>query len=466
MNDPIKQLLDRYHSFIDNAKAFEHFMVKPTPTCLTVNPLKTTSNAVAEFLQKQNLSFQPVSWYPNSFRIEQWEKPGLTLPFVTGWYNLQEEISLSAVQTLDPQPQENILDLCAAPGGKTVQIAMRLKGTGSVIANEIQFSRLSSLRAMLDRMGLSNVLTTNYDGCTIPLRYHSFDRILVDAPCSAEGVMRKAKSTLKPKNFSYSLKIAKKQRKLLDHALDLVKPGGIIVYSTCTFAPEENEAVIDAVLNNRGELESAKISNLKGMPGLRHWEGKQFRQDLGHAQRYLPHFNNTGGFFVARIRRSHADLKQRTSSQENTQATLLQPLPNNSPLNWFTNYFGIDAKVLSAYQLWIKGKDKIWLGEKQCQPPSQILIQTLGMPLIRTTYKPTTAALQRFGSEITCNVIELEDWEKLQCFLQGKSQPLTNSTSASGYVHVRYGQYELGCGLYKNGMLHSQLPKFLRLSLN
>lgn len=464
MNDNIKQLLARYHSLIDDAKAFENCMAHPTPTCLTVNPLKTTSQAVINFLQKQNLEFQPLSWYPHSFRIEHWKKPGLTLPFISGWYNLQEEIALTAVQTLDPQPQEYILDLCAAPGGKTVQIAQRLIGKGTVIANEMQVSRLSSLRAMLDRMGLSNVITTNYDGRKIPLPNHSFDRILVDAPCSGEGATRKAKRDQKAKDFNYSLKIAKRQRQLLDRALDLVKPEGIIVYSTCTFAPEENEAVIDAVLGNRGELESAEIPNLKGMSGLDHWEGQNFRQDLVKAQRYFPHFNNTGGFFVARIRRNNVDLKQETPVKEESETSPLKPLSETSPLDWFADRFGINPSLFSCYQLWVKGKDKIWLGEKQCQPPPQILVQTLGMPLMRVGSKPTTAALQRFGSEITCNVIKLENWESVQWFLQGKSQAVT--FSGSGYVHVRYGNYELGCGLYKDGILRSQIPKFLRLQLN
>lgn len=464
MNDNIKQLLARYHSLIDNAKAFEQCMAHPTPTCLTVNPLKTTSKAVINFLQKQNLEFQPLSWYPHSFRIEHWKKPGLTLPFVSGWYNLQEEIALSAVQTLDPQPQEYILDLCAAPGGKTLQIAQRLIGKGTVVANEMQVSRLSSLRAMLDRMGVSNVVTTNYDGRKIPLPHHSFDRILIDAPCSGEGATRKAKSGQKAKDINYSLKIAAKQRQLLDRALDLVKPEGIIVYSTCTFAPEENEAVINAVLGNRGELESAEIPNLKAMPGLGHWEGQDFRQDLVKAQRYFPHFNNTGGFFVARIRRNYVDLKAEISIPKESETSPLQLLQDTSPLDWFIDRFGIPTNLLSSYQLWVKGKDKIWLGEKQCQPPPQILVQTLGMPLMRVGYKPTTAALQRFGSQITCNVIELKDWESVQWFLQGKSQAI--SATASGYVHVRYQEYELGCGLYKDGILRSQIPKFLRLQLD
>lgn len=466
MNDNIKQLLARYYSLIDEAKAFEECMAHPTPTCLTVNPLKTTPKAVINFFQKQNLEFQPLSWYPHSFRIEHWKKPGLTLPFVSGWYNLQEEIALTAVQTLDPQPQEYILDLCAAPGGKTVQIAQRLIGNGTVIANEMQVSRLSSLRAMLDRMGLSNVVITNYDGRKIPLPNHSFDRILIDAPCSGEGATRKAKSGQKAKDINYSLKIAAKQRQLLDRALDLVKPEGIIVYSTCTFAPEENEAVIDAVLGNRGELESAAIPNLKGMAGLRRWEEQDFRQDLVKAQRYFPHFNNTGGFFVARIRRNNVDLKEQISVREESETSPLKALEDTSPLVWFADHFGINPSVFSSYQLWVKGKDKIWLGEKQCQPPPQTLVQTLGIPLMRVGYKPTTAALQRFGSDIAYNVIKLEDWERVQWFLQGKSQAITSPVTASGYVHVRYQKYELGCGLYKDGILRSQIPKTLRLQLN
>ncbi|MFB6276180.1 MAG: NOL1/NOP2/sun family putative RNA methylase [Halothece sp.] len=456
------ELLQRYHSLIEDPQAFVKCMEQPPPTCIWANPEKASPEAVAKFLQSQGVSFEPLSWYPHAFRIPNWQKPGSTLAFATGWYNIQEEISLTAVNALNPQLGDRVLDLCAAPGGKTAQIATQLRGTGMVVANEVQVPRLSSLRAMLDRLGILNVVATNYDGRVIPLSNHSFDRVLVDAPCSGEGSLRKTKTSWNQKYPDYSSRIAKTQQKLLDRALQLVKPGGTVVYSTCTFAPEENEAVIDAVLGDRGWLESAKIPEIQGMDGLRQWEGHAFREDLAHAQRYFPHFNNTGGFFVARIRRSDARLKLSAEKNQHTSPhPAPQRLPESEVFQWFCHRFGIDSKVFAHCQLWAKGKDKLWLTNASCEPPPRVFIQTLGMPVLRVEYKPTTYALQRFGPNITRNAIALEDFDAVQQFLLGKSQPLTASVEP-GYVHVRYGEYHLGCGLYKSGLLRSQMPKSIR----
>jgi len=439
-------------------------MAQPLPTCLWANPEKATPEAVATFLQSQGIDFEPLSWYPNAFRIQNWNRPGSTLAFATGWYNIQEEISLTAVQALDPQLGDQVLDLCAAPGGKTAQIATRLQGTGMVVANEVQVPRLSSLRAMLDRLGILNVVMTNYDGRSIPLANHSFDRILVDVPCSGEGSLRKAKATWKQTYPNYSSRIAGTQRKLLERALQLVKPGGTIVYSTCTFAPEENEAIIDAVLGDRGWLESSKIPQVRGMDGLRQWEGQAFREDMIHAQRYFPHFNNTGGFFVARIRRSDVELapySQNINAQPDTSPQLVQ---DSHLLQWFCHRFGIDPDVFTNFRLWAKGKDKLWLTNTSCEPPNNVQVQALGMPFLRVESKPTTYALQRFGSHITRNAIALETFNAVQHFLLGQSQPVTSSVEP-GYVHLRYRDYQLGCGLYKSGLLRSQMPKSLRTTV-
>ena len=368
----------RYLSLIDDPEAFQACLARPLPTCIWANPLKTTPEAVAKFMQAQGVECESRPWHKNVFRSRNWDKPGSTVGFAAGWYNVQEEISLTAARVLDPQPGECILDLCAAPGCKTVQIA----------------------------------------------------------------------ST---------------QRKLLDRALQFVKPGGIVVYSTCTFAPEENEATIDAVLGDRGYVEPAEIPALRAMPGLLQWKQQSFRADLVRAQRYFPHFNDTGGFFVARIRRTDVELNPPTAEPE-THQHQATPLDNSYPLEWFCQRFGIDPAVFSGLRLWVKGKDKIWIAETACEPTLQPMAQTIGIPFLRLlsrTFKPTTSALQRFGRYATRNIIELNNCEAAWQFLAGQSQHIQASAN-SGYVHVRYGSFELGCGLYQQGCLYSQVPKNLR----
>ncbi|PSO76642.1 MAG: hypothetical protein BRC40_02935 [Cyanobacteria bacterium QH_8_48_120] len=453
----------RYLSLIDDPEAFQACLARPLPTCIWANPLKTTPEAVAKFMQAQGVECESRPWHKNVFRSRNWDKPGSTVGFAAGWYNVQEEISLTAARVLDPQPGECILDLCAAPGCKTVQIASRIAGSGMVVANEVQIPRLAILQTMLNRMGLLNTIVTNDDGGTIPLPPHSFDRVLVDAPCSGEGAMRKSRASWKEWNPQYSRQIASTQRKLLDRALQFVKPGGIVVYSTCTFAPEENEATIDAVLGDRGYVEPAEIPALRAMPGLLQWKQQSFRADLVRAQRYFPHFNDTGGFFVARIRRTDVELNPPTAEPE-THQHQATPLDNSYPLEWFCQRFGIDPAVFSGLRLWVKGKDKIWIAETACEPTLQPMAQTIGIPFLRLlsrTFKPTTSALQRFGRYATRNIIELNNCEAAWQFLAGQSQHIQASAN-SGYVHVRYGSFELGCGLYQQGCLYSQVPKNLR----
>lgn len=407
------------------------------------------------------LSVDSIPWSPGAFRVHDWRRPGVTIPHVAGWYYVQEEIAMTAVRVLSPQRGDQVLDLCAAPGGKTAQLATQLAGQGSVVANEVNTGRLTSLSTTVSRLGLTNVLVTQADGRSIALPNQSFDRVLVDAPCSGEGTLRR-RNRPKPWRPEYSRRVAAVQRRLLERSLALVKPGGVVVYSTCTFAPEENEAVIDAVLGDRGHLESAKIAHLKSQPGLTQWHGQYYRQDMRHACRYFPHFNNTGGFFVARIRRSH----QHPAPPQPLVSPALPPVPaaEVDPLAQLQHRFGVTTDLKQRFSCWSTGQRRLWLLEQPDLPLPGETPQLFGLAIASQTQlglKPSTAFLQRFGPKITQNKIELPHQEAVEYFLQGRSQPLSAQVSP-GYVHVCYGPFHLGCGRYRNGWLQSQLPKALR----
>jgi NOL1/NOP2/sun family putative RNA methylase len=455
-------LVERYASILDDPEAFRAALQQPLPICIWVNPHKTTPEAMEAYLAANHIEFEPLGWYPHAFRTYNWEKPGTTLPSIAGWYQVQEEISLTAVRLLDPQPGDRVLDLCAAPGGKMAQIALQMGEDGVVFANEVQVPRLASLRTTIERTGLLNVVSTNQDGRFLEFSPHSFDRVLLDAPCSGEGTLRKRKPQARGGwRAGYSQYVASVQCQLLEKALQLVKPGGTIVYSTCTFAPEENEAVLDKVLGDRGYVEPAPIPELKAMPGLQCWQGQTFRQDIAYAQRYFPHFNNTGGFFVACIRRTDAQLQ---SSKEPSKVVPGGATSDRDGIRWFCDRFGCDEAIFHNKNAWVKSKEKIWLSAANCQPLQQPETQNIGISLLRVVrgeYKPTTFALQRFGCFFQRNVIELTDEQVVWHFLAGKSQPLKADVEP-GYVHVRYGDFELGCGWYQNGTLRSQIPKSIR----
>ncbi len=455
-----RELLARYASLIDEPQAFLAAARRPLPTCIWVNPLKTDPARVLAALGADGIAndLEAVCWpgATGAYRSRTWRKPGRTIAFACGWYFIQEEIALSAVALLDPQPGDRVLDLCAAPGGKSAQIAARLAGRGLLVANEFKSSRLPSLHATLHRLGTPNIITARHDGRTIPLPHHAFDRILVDAPCSGEGTLRKhPRDSWRPAYSSPN-----NQQQLLDRALQLVKPGGSIVYSTCTFSPTENEAVLDAVLGDRGAIERSEIPGLKGLPGLTRWQGRAYRADLAHARRFFPHFNDTGGFFVARIRRSDAQLNPVDSATPPTGVKLWQ---DRRVLEGFATRFGLASAQLDRFALWAKGEKTLWAAPIECSPVPGT--ETLGLPCARLqtsqTYKPTTTWLQHWGPQLADHCVALPSREALQAFLAGQDLALAAADCSPGFVHARYCGYELGCGHYRDSLLRSQFPKHL-----
>jgi NOL1/NOP2/sun family putative RNA methylase len=455
-----RTILDRYLPLIDDPAAFLTSAATPLPICLWANPLKTTGPQLLNQLQGLGISPQPIPWWPDTVQIQPPFNPGNTLAYVAGWYTVQEAIALTAVVALDPQPGDLVLDLCAAPGGKTAQIAMAVGDRGCVIANDYNGGRLVSLGDTLNRLGCLNVITTQGNGRDLGLAPGQFDRVLVDAPCSGEGTLRK-RSQSQPWRPQYSQRIAKVQRDLLTQALRLVKPGGVVVYGTCTFAPEENEAVIDAVLGDWGDLEPAAIANLTHQPGVTHWQGQSYRADLRHACRYFPHFNDTGGFFIARIRRNANPFAPVASPQLPTLAPI--PIAPQASLALLQDRFDLPPAVLAERLGWATGRHRLWLAEPKCLPVvGSPMPQTIGLAIARLEHqglKPTTAFLQRFGPWVRRNQITLAEPQTAMAFLQGHPQPIQTDSLELGYVHVRHGPFHLGCGRYGNGQLQSQIPK-------
>lgn len=454
----------RYLPLVDDPGAFWACLLEPLQPCLWVNPLKATAELLHSYCAEQGIELEPVPWYPGAFRMRGWDRPGATLPFVAGWYYVQEEIAMAAVVALDPQPGERVVDLCAAPGGKTAQIALRVNPGGFVVANELQMERLSALRTTIDRLGLLNVLVTWYDGRFVPLPEGVWDRVLVDAPCTGEGTVRKGQQSWRPVSEGFRHAYAALQKALLRHALRLVKPGGVVVYSTCTFAPEENELVLDSVLGDHGILEPFSIPGLRSLPGVTVWEGRQLRSDLVHAQRFWPHLNDTGGFFIARIRRTAVEMPARRSEPAVPRRLPVQPVQPTEAVEWMVQRFGMPRELGEQYRYWMRGQEVVWVAEPWVEPLGDIGVESIGIPFVslkRGHIKPKTAALQRFGRLCQRNVVELSQEQQARRFVTGQSQNLEAAVEP-GFVHVRYRALELGCGLYARGQLHSQIPRRLQ----
>ncbi len=292
--------LDRYREIVPDYDAFQAIQCLPLYNSARINTLKIKREKLLERLEEEGVLFQSFAWYPLGLKLDI-ESPGKLLENLLGYIHIQEELSMVPPLVLDPQPGESILDLCASPGSKTTQISQMMENRGLVIANEPSLARVAPLRSNCERLGVLNVAVTRYDGRNFPRG--PFDRVLVDAPCSSEGRERRGPGVLSRCSPERSLDLQVLQIGLLKNALRLTKPGGVVVYSTCTYAPEENELVVQEALGEAEEfrLEKVCIPGLQECPGITQWNGKRLNDELSCTARYYPHINDTGGFYVAKI---------------------------------------------------------------------------------------------------------------------------------------------------------------------
>ena len=228
--------------------AYMQSLERPRAVALRFNPLKG---------EKPDLPFvkENVPWESMGYYYDPESRPGLHPYHEAGVYYLQEASAMSAVALLDPRPGEKICDLCAAPGGKSTQIAGKLSGEGFLLSNEINAKRAKILSRNIERMGIANALVTNEHPQVLADKYAGyFDRVLIDAPCSGEGMFRKEEAAVTDWSLETVAMCAARQREILHSGAALVRPGGRLVYSTCTFAPEENEQTIAAFLQAHPEF--------------------------------------------------------------------------------------------------------------------------------------------------------------------------------------------------------------------
>ncbi|MGQ9590157.1 MAG: RsmB/NOP family class I SAM-dependent RNA methyltransferase [Planctomycetota bacterium] len=301
---------------------FDEFLMalsKPRGIALRANTLRTTPEALRAGLESEGFRLEPLPWYPAGFLLRSGETRGLsfTAPAKRGELFVQNVSSMIPPLALAVRPGERVLDIAAAPGAKTTQIACLLGGTGELVANDRSRKRSYRLRAILVEQGVPNALVTCEPGEEYARKQpEHFDRVLVDAPCSAEGLfVIPRSSTWQDWSIGKVRRCARVQGRLVRAGLAALRRGGVLVYSTCTFAPEENEAVIEGVLEEfRGAVEAEEIPlDLAGaLPGLEGWGGRRFDPALRKCLRVAPD-EYREGFFIARLRKT-ANLGARTGS--------------------------------------------------------------------------------------------------------------------------------------------------------
>ena len=294
------RIAERYSRIVDSKHEFSKSLNQPLKQSFRINSLKGDPEKILESLKKYDNSISPTKWNRNGFTTKL-ENLGSSVEHFSGQIYIQELTSMMpALSIADLNESRRIIDCCAAPGSKTTQLAEMMENKGEIIANDNKYSRLKALRGNLDRLGIINTTVTLRDFRSFPTT--EADIYLVDAPCSSEGTIRKKntiKRELKEKDYK---RFSEVQKGILNRACEMAKKGDQIVYSTCTFAPEENESVVNSILEeNSVKLKNIDIKNLKMGKGVECWKQEKFDSEIVKCRRIWPHHNDTDGFFMARI---------------------------------------------------------------------------------------------------------------------------------------------------------------------
>jgi NOL1/NOP2/sun family putative RNA methylase len=298
------EFIERY-SKIDPDEKFIEYSLKPLRQSIRVNLLKVDDvDEVIEELKSKGFEFERVPWCDEGFFVVNEENGGRitkTIEHQLGVIFSQEASSMISPVYLDVEPGMLVLDMCASPGAKTTQIASYMENKGCIIANDVKFSRINILKSNLQKCGVLNANVTMMDGRSFRKFSNRFDRVLIDAPCSNVGMIRKNFKYLKIWKMRDVEGLSKLQKQLIRAGYSCLKPGGKMIYSTCTLDPSENEEVVDFLLRNT----SAEVERIdfKGnaRKGMIEFGDREFDERVKYCLRIHPQDNDTEGFFIAKI---------------------------------------------------------------------------------------------------------------------------------------------------------------------
>lgn len=287
-------LHEEYPAFLESYRNPRHFGLR----------VNTKKISVEDFLKISPFHLTPIPWIDNGFYYQEQDRPSRHPHYAAGLYYLQEPSAMTPANRFPVNPGDFVLDLCAAPGGKATELGARLKGHGLLVANDISASRARALLRNLELCGISNTLVTNETPQRLSRYFPEFfDKILVDAPCSGEGMFRKDVDVAKAWDPSRPGYFAQTQREILVCAVSMLKPGGKLLYSTCTFSPEENESTISWLLTQFPQMRLLPIAPYEGFSqGVPHWGDNN--PELQKCVRIFPHRMDGEGHFLAYLEKS------------------------------------------------------------------------------------------------------------------------------------------------------------------
>lgn len=416
------QLGDEYEDFLQS-------LARPRAVALRFNPLKGDAPQLA-------FTAGSVPWEENGYYYDPDARPGLHVYHEAGVYYLQEASAMAPVQLLDPQPGERICDLCAAPGGKTTQIAGRMGGKGFLLCNEINPKRAKILSRNIERMAVANALVTSEHPERLADRFTGFfDRILVDAPCSGEGMFRKEEAAVTDWSMETVAMCARRQAEILHSAAKMLRPGGRLVYSTCTFAPEEDEGAVGAFLAAHPEFSPEPV------------DAPWFEAGANASYRLWPHKLLGEGHFAAVLRKSG-------TSGDAFSSPAGEPIPKQ----WleFADTMGIrlgEGRALSF------GQSLYWVSDEMPDLARlKVLRPGLELGQVKKDRFEPAHALALWLRNCKCEVSFPPESETIRNYLHGD----VIASNIKGWCLIKAGDYSIGWAKGDGNVLKNHYPKGLR----
>ena len=417
----------------DELESFITSYDKPPYTGLRRNPLKSSKE---HFEAAMPFSLIPVSWAAEGYYYNADDRPGKTVLHEAGAFYIQEPSAMSAVSLLDPLPGDFVLDLCAAPGGKSTQIAGRLQGKGLLVSNEIIKDRAKILSSNIERLGVRNACVLNETPERLSAVFNRFfDKILVDAPCSGEGMFKKEPNALIEWSPENVIKCHERQLSILENTSSMLKPGGVLVYSTCTFNALENEKTIEDFLQNHPEFTFEK--------SLRIW----------------PHKDKGEGHFAARLVKSgESDVtcKPQSSNSKIKSSDLKDFLGKEVGIKKESVDALFDSKVISEFG------ENIYLTSAFLPKLSGLKVERAGLLAAeskKNRFEPSHSLALSLNPEDVSRVYELTDEEALRYI---KGETIACEPSLKGWVLMSVRGFSIGFGKASNGIIKNHYPKGLR----
>lgn len=420
---------------------------------LRINSIKIS---IDEFIKISPFTIEKIPWVKEGYFYPTKDRPGKHPYHEAGLYYIQEPSAMAAAEFVDPKPRERILDLCAAPGGKTTHLASKMNGEGLLVSNEIHPQRAKILSQNVERMGIKNAIVTNETPERLASRFPSFfDRILVDAPCSGEGMFRKdeeAREHWSPENVAIC---ASRQDEILAHAQAMLKPGGRLVYSTCTFSPEENEGTISRFLAEHPNFEIEKVEVYEGFsPGRSDWVDNPAPQ-IEQTIRIWPHLVKGEGHYIAVLKKMDGEETPRLKSAKPQKV-------DPQMLKAYNQFVSETLHVVPAGNF-ITFSDQLYLLPEDLPSLEKLKVLRPGLHLgtfKKNRFEPSHAlALALRQDEVKSSFDLSANSGEILSYLKGE---VLQASGVKGWHLITVDSYSIGWGKLAGNVMKNHYPKGLR----